>query len=803
MKISYQWLKEFIEIKETPDELEKLITKSGLEVEKLEKFETIKGGLEGIVIGKVLTCEQHPNADRLRKTTVDIGANTPLNIVCGAPNVAVGQTVLVATIGAELFPKDGEPFKISKNKIRGEVSEGMLCGADELGLPFHTEGIVVIEETLEPGALAKDYYKIESDSIFEIGLTPNRADAASHLGVARDIKAITKRNTKQLDLKNFRAGFTESGIKHKIENTTACPKFSGLTIRNVKIDASPEWLQNRLKSIGINPINNVVDATNYVLHSLGQPLHAYDLEEVKSNQVIVRMAQENEHFVALDGSDLKLTTQNLVVANSSEVMSLAGVIGGKNSSINNNTRHIFLESAYFNPEFVRKSSMQHGIKTDSSFRFERGTDPNIVVYALKRCAALIVEIAGGEVSSDIVDSRREPFEPTKVETSLKRIHQLIGVEIPSDTVLDILTALDIRLAFKNGDLLVLEVPQYRVDVKREADIIEEVLRIYGYDNIPLAKHLSTKFLASTPAKDKRVIQKQLYPIFIGKGFQEIQTNSLIKSEYVQNESNIEKVVPVLNKLSEDLAFMRPNLLYSGLETIAYNINRKQKDLKLFEFGKIYFKDKNKYKEQNYLSVFLTGNKRNESWAESGKPVDFFDLKTIIVEVLQKLNIQPAASKELSQVESFIKGVEYTDGIKTLMRFGYVANSFLKLADIKQPVLYAEINVDLLVKLYQPSLVYQEVSKFPEVRRDLSLVLDEQVTFKQIKDLAIKTDKKLIQEVNVFDVYTGDKIEQGKKSYSVSFTLLDKDQTLTDTTIDQTMKKLISNYEKELNALIRN
>jgi phenylalanyl-tRNA synthetase beta chain len=541
-----------------------------------------------------------------------------------------------------------------------------------------------------------------------------------------------------------------------------------------------------------------------MLHSLGQPLHAYDLDEIKSNQVVVRLAKENEEFLALDGSALKLNTDNLVVANATEVMSLAGVIGGKNSSIQATTRHLFLESAYFSPEYVRKSSMQHGIKTDSSFRFERGTDPNMVVYALKRCAALIVELAGGEISSDIIDSRREPFEPTKVETSLKRIQQLIGVDIPSDTILEILTGLDIRLAFKNGDLLVLEVPQYRVDVKREADIIEEILRIYGYDNVPLSKQLSTKFLASTPAKDKRVIQKQLYPIFVGKGFQEIQTNSLIKTSYLQHEpSLLDKAVPVLNKLSEDLAYMRPNLLFSGIETIAYNINRKQKDLKLFEFGKIYFKDKNKYKEQNFLSLFLTGNKTNESWVNNAVSVDFFDLKTVIIEILQKLNIQPAASKELNQTDLFSKGVEYTDGIKTLMRYGYVANSYLKLADIKQPVLYAEINVDLLVKLYQPGWVYQEVAKFPEVRRDLSLVLDEQVSFQQIRDLAIKTDKKLIQEVNVFDIYTGDKIEAGKKSYSVSFTLLDKEQTLTDATIDHTMKKLMANFEKELNAFIRN
>jgi phenylalanyl-tRNA synthetase beta chain len=802
MKISYNWLKQYIDLTESPEEVGKLLTRSGLEVEKIEKYESIKGGLEGLVIGKVETVEQHPNADRLKKTTVNIGKDKLLNVVCGASNVAAGQTVIVATIGATLYPASGEPFTIQKSKIRGEISEGMLCAEDEIGLGKSHEGIIVLTDNIEIGTPAKNFYKVEIDYIFEIGLTPNRADAASHLGVARDLKALLKRNLKPIDLKGFSPGFQEGGVKLKVENTKTCPKYTGLVIRGVKIMESPSWLKNALASIGINSINNVVDVTNYVLHSLGQPLHAFDLDEVKGNTIIVKNATAGEDFITLDGSTKKLLADDLMIFNSTEAMCMAGVIGGKESGVKNNTTNIFLESAYFVAESVRTSAMKHGVKTDSSFRFERGTDPNMCLIALKKAAALILEVAGGEISSDIVDSRREPFEPFKIETTHKRICQLIGKEIPADTVLEILSLLDIRLAFRNGDLLVFEVPRYRVDVQREADLIEEVLRIYGYDNIELSEHLNTNFLAKFPEKDKATLRKKIDQLLIGKGFQEILGNSLTKAAYVNSIHAQDIAVPILNKLSEELAFMRPSMAFSGLDAIAYNINRKQKDLALYEFGKVYFKKGSKYQEGNRLSIFLTGNNSSESWQEKGTAVNFFDIKNIAVQLLECFNVQPTSAVEIENNPLFDKAIEYKDGINTLISLGYISSPLLKLADIRQDVLYAVVDLDLLLKLYQTKATYKEISKFPEVRRDLSLVLDKKVSYEEIKELAFKTEKKLLQSINVFDLYEGDRIEKGKKSYSVSFQLLDKDQTLTDEVIDSTMNKLMAQFEKQLGAEIR-
>jgi len=802
MRISYNWLKDYIDLTETAEEIARLLTHSGLEVESVEKFETIKGGLDGIVIGKVLSCEKHPNADRLRKTTVDIGGDSVLNIVCGAPNVAEGQTVVVATIGAVLYPSEGEPFTIQKSKIRGEVSEGMICAEDELGLGKSHDGIIVIDKEIKPGTLAKTYFKIETDYIFEIGLTPNRADAASHLGVARDLRALLNRNLKKVDLKNFAPGFKASGITLKVENAKACPRYTGLSIINVKIAESPDWLKQRLKSIGLNSINNVVDITNYVMHSLGQPLHAFDQDEIKGNTVIVKTLPANTEFITLDGVTRKLFENDLMICNTSEPMCLAGVFGGKESGVKNNTKNIFLESAYFNPEYVRTSSMKHGLKTDSSFRFERGTDPNMPKVALKKAAALIVEIAGGEVSSDILDSNTETFPSFRIETTHQRICKLIGKEIPADRILEIIGLLDIKLAFRNGDLLVFDVPPFRVDVKREADLIEEILRIYGYDNIELSDRLSSEFLSEFPQKDSDHIHRLVDQTLVAKGFQEILTNSLTKASYTELLKNKETSVPILNKLSEELAYMRSSLSLTGLETIAYNVNRKQKDLKLFEWGKIYFKRGNKYNEYNRLSIFLTGNQQAETWRNTSKSVDFFDLKNIVTQLLEKLNISITQVQEVENNPVFSKGVIYKNGGKALVEFGYVADPMLKATEIKQEVLYADFDADLLLELYSRKSVYKEISKFPEVRRDLSLVLDSNITFAQIKEVAFKTERKILSDINVFDVYEGKHIESGKKSYSVSFTLLDKEQTLTDQMIDSTMQKLMQSFEKELNSTIR-
>jgi len=802
MRISYNWLKDYIDLTESPDEIARLLTHSGLEVEKVEKYESIKGGLEGIVIGKVLTCEKHPNADRLRKTTVDVGSEKPLEIVCGAPNVAAGQTVVVATIGAVMYPAEGESFSIQKSKIRGEVSEGMICAEDELGMGKSHDGIIVLTDEIKPGTSAQEYFEIEVDYIFEIGLTPNRADAASHLGVARDLRALLNRNLKKVDLKNFQPGFKASGITVKVENTKGCPRYTGLSITNVTIAESPEWLKTRLRSIGLNPINNIVDATNYVMHSLGQPLHAFDQDEIKGNTIIVKNLPANTEFVTLDGVKRKLLDQDLMICNTSEPMCLAGVFGGLDSGVKNNTRHIFLESAYFNPETVRTSSMKHGLKTDSSFRFERGTDPNMPKVALRKAAALIVEIAGGEISSDILDSNTEAFPPFRIETTHQRICKLIGKEIPADRILEIISLLDIKLAFRNGDLLVLDIPPFRVDVKREADLVEEILRIYGYDNIELSDRLSSEFLSEFPAKDSDHIHHLIDQTLIAKGFQEILTNSLTKASYIEMLSTKEDAVPILNKLSEELAYMRSSLAFTGLETIAYNINRRQKNLKLFEWGKVYFKRGNKYKEFNKLSVFVTGNQHGESWNKASKAVDFFDMKEIVVQILEKLHIPVTQVQEIEGNPLFSKGVIYKHGGKVLVEFGYASAALLKATEVKQETLFADFDADLLLELYSNKSKYVEIPKYPEVRRDLSLVLDASVTFAQIKELALKTERKILTDINVFDVYEGKHIESGKKSYSLSFTLLDKEQTLTDQVIEATMNKLMATFEKELNTVIR-
>ncbi|WP_299252499.1 phenylalanine--tRNA ligase subunit beta [uncultured Cytophaga sp.] len=802
MRISYNWLKDYIDLTESPEEIARLLTHSGLEVEKVEAYESIKGGLVGIVIGKVLTCEQHPNADRLRKTTVDVGAETPLNIVCGAPNVAVGQTVVVATIGATMYPSEGEPFKIQKSKIRGEVSEGMLCAEDELGMGKSHDGIIVIEKDIAAGTSAQSYFNVEVDSIFEIGLTPNRADAASHLGVARDLRALLNRNLKKVDLKNFQPGFKASGINLKVENTKACPRYTGLTITGVKIGESPEWIKTRLRSIGLNPINNVVDITNYVMHSLGQPLHAYDLDEIKGHTVVVKNLPAGTEFITLDGEKRKLLESDLMVCNATEPMCMAGVYGGLESGVQKNTRHIFLECAYFNPEIIRTTSMKHGLKTDSSFRFERGTDPNMPKVALRKAAAMIVEIAGGEISADILDSQTETFPPFRIETTHQRICKVIGKEIPADRILEIISLLDIKLAFRNGDLLVLDIPPFRVDVQREADLVEEILRIYGYDNIELSDRLSTEFLAEFPTKDTDKIHSLVDQTLIAKGFQEILTNSLTKAAYVDLLSAQTDAVSILNKLSEELAFMRPSLSFTGLESIAYNINRRQKNLKFFEWGKTYSKRANKYLENNKLAVFLTGNQHTESWNMASKAVDFFDLKSVVVQILEKLNISVTQVQEIESNPIFSKGVIYKHGGKVLVEMGYVSKALLKATDIKQDVLFADFDADLLLELYSNTSKYSEISKFPEVRRDLSLVLDASVTFEHIKELALKTERKILSDINVFDVYDGKHIESGKKSYSISFTLLDKEQTLTDQAIDSTMNKLMQVFEKELNTTIR-
>ncbi|HVE00044.1 MAG TPA: phenylalanine--tRNA ligase subunit beta [Cytophagaceae bacterium] len=799
MKISYNWLKQHIDLTESVEEIAAKLTKAGLEVESIEEYESVKGGLKGLVIGQVLTCEKHPGADKLSKTTVDVGNGTVLPIVCGAPNVAAGQKVIVALVGTTVYPLTGEPFKISKAKIRGEVSEGMICAEDEIGLGSSHAGIMVLQTDLPLGTPGAAYFKIETDYTIEIGLTPNRADAASHLGVARDLKALLNRDLNEIKTTSPKA--TGKKIEIIVENKEACPRYTGLTISGLAVKDSPDWLKNRLKAIGLNPINNVVDITNYILHDLGQPLHAFDQDKIKGNKVIVKTLPKDTEFVTLDGVKRKLSDKDLMICNAQEPMCIAGVFGGLESGVTASTKSIFLESAYFSPDFVRKTSQFHALKTDASFRFERGTDPNMPVTALLKAAQLIIEIAGGEITSEVTDIYSTPVNDFKIETSYSYINRLIGKTLERSLIKEILQGLNIQIELEKDDQLKLSVPPYKVDVQRPADIVEEVLRIYGYDNIELSDRLSAAYLADFPEKDKDKLQKLIGSMLAGSGFNEILTNSMTKPVYAEFLGVQAQSVEVLNKLSEELGVMRQSLLFSGLEILNYNINRRQKDLKLFEFGKVYNKEEGKYKEGNRLALFVTGTVQDESWNVTAKEADYYYLNSVVTKILQKLNLADAQQQK-SELTAFAQGINYIKNNKVIASLGRVHDKALKLADIKQPVYYAEFDADALLKGYKNAIQFRELNKYPEVRRDLSLVLDKSVTFEQIKQLALKQEKKLITDMNVFDVYEGKNLGEGKKAYAISFTLQDYEQTLTDKVIDSTMQKLMSSFEKELGAVIR-
>jgi phenylalanyl-tRNA synthetase beta chain len=801
MKISYNWLKKYIDLNESPQQIADLLTSSGLEVESVSEYESIKGGLKGLVIGKVLSCEKHPGADKLKKTTVDVGNGIILPVVCGAPNVEAGQKVIVATVGATLYPSQGDPIKISKAKIRGEVSEGMICAPNEIGIGHSHEGILVLDTLLPEGTAAAVFFDIQSDHIFEIGLTPNRADAASHLGVARDLRALLKRRLSfEKIIKNFKEDNNSNPVEIVVENYNACPRYCGLTISNVEVKESPDWLKNHLRSIGLSPINNIVDITNYVLHDLGQPLHAFDLDQVEGKKVIVKTLPAGTEFVTLDGEKRKLQADDLMICNSKEAMCIAGVFGGIKSGVSAKTKNIFLESAYFSADSVRKTAMHLGLKTDASFRFERGTDPEMPLYALQKAAMLIKEVAGGSISSNAIDLYPQKVEKFKIETSYKYIDRLIGKKIERSRIKEILTNLDIEIASENDDNLVFQVPSFKVDVQREADIVEEILRIYGYDNIETQEILSTTYLADFPSKDKERLQSRTAHLLAADGYSEIINNSLTKQSYSKIFETGE-TVEILNKLSDDLGVMRENLLFTGLETLAHNINRRQKDLKFFEFGKSYHKVVEKYVEKNRLAIFLTGNKTHESWMSTSEKSGFFDIKSTIVKLLSRLGIE-GYTLEKAEDKFFGAAVVMRKNEKLVGSFGSVKDEFLKLLDIKQTVWMADLDWDLIVKQYKSELTYEEVSKYPEVRRDLSLVLDKRVNFSEISKLAMNAERKLLKNINVFDVYEGENIGKDKKSYSISFILEDKEQTLTDKTIDKTMEKLMGLFEKELGAVIR-
>ncbi|MBS1521261.1 MAG: phenylalanine--tRNA ligase subunit beta [Bacteroidetes bacterium] len=798
MKISYNWLKQFIDTDKTPEQLSQILTGIGLEVESLEKVQAIPGGLEGLVIGYVKDTRQHPNADRLKITQVDAGTGAELQIVCGASNVAAGQKVVVATVGTTVYPIKGEPFKINKSKIRGEESEGMICAEDEIGLGESHEGIMVLDADAPIGDLAKDYFKVTDDYLYEIGLTPNRADAASHLGTARDIAAFIKTHINKPDLSAFKVDNTSRPIEVVVENAIACPRYSSLTISGVEVKDSPKWLKEKLSVIGVRSINNIVDITNYVLHGLGQPLHAFDADAIKGNKVIVGTTPEGTIFKTLDEVDRKLSADDLMINNAEAPMCIAGVFGGIGSGVKETTKNIFLESAYFNPVWVRKTSKRHGLKTDASFRFERGTDPNITVTALKYAALLIKELAAGTISSEISDIYPNPVAPFEVDITYKNVDRLIGKSITHQEIKSIIKALDIEIVSESEKGLSLKVPPYRVDVTREVDVIEEILRIYGYNNIEIPTQIRAS-LNNSMRPEKDDVQNVISDILSANGFNEILSNSLTKSAY---SNNLDTAVKILNPLSSDLDVMRQSMMFSGLEAIAYNQNRRNSDLKLYEFGKVYSVKDEKYAETQRFAIFLTGADKEEQWNQKPQQFSFYRIKAVVDALIQRLNIRDYTVEDAT-CSKMAFGLQYMRNGKQLVKFGAINKDALKKVDIEKEVFYADFNFDLvLAAVKKNKIVYQEVSKFPAVRRDLSMLVDTQVTFGQLKQIAQKTERKLLKDVNVFDVYQGDKLPVGKKSYALSFTLQDEEKTLTDKTIDSIIQKLIYNFGKEAGAEIR-
>ena len=804
MKISLNWLKDYVDIDLSPEELGKTLTDTGLEVEGFEHFEQVKGGLKGLVIGEVLTCEKHSNADKLSVTTVDIGTGTPSPIVCGAPNVAKGQKVIVATVGTTLYPEGHDPFQIKKAKIRGEVSEGMICAEDEIGLGTSHAGIMVLDTDLSNGTPAAEYFNLTDDMVIEIGLTPNRADAASHIGVARDLKAALKTSVKWPDVDNFKTDNTDNTIEVIVENTEACPRYSGVSISGVKVTESPSWLKQRLEAIGVAPINNIVDATNYVLHEMGQPLHAFDADEIKGQKVLVKTLPKGTVFTTLDEKERKLLDTDLIICNGdSEGMCIAGVFGGIRSGVKETTTNVFLESAYFSADYVRKTAQHHQLKTDASFRYERGTDPEITVYALKRAAMLIKELAGGNISSEIIDLYPEKIKNFEVPVKYKHIDRLIGKHISTDRVFEILNLLDIEINKKTDEGFVASVPPYRVDVQREADVIEEVLRIYGFNNVELPEFVKSDYLAEFPAKDKDKIQKTLTELLVSNGFYEILTNSLTKPAYAEQAPDLDAKhsVVILNKLSEDLGVLRQSMLYSGLEVALHNINRRQTNLRFFEFGKIYSVVQGDYIEKNRLAIFMTGDVENENWVNKSRKVTFHDLSHVVNLVVGRI-LKKELQSDVTHEYPFDYGLKALLNDKELVKMGKVNSGLSKKTGLKQEIFYADIDWDLLLKKTSNNIVYEEVSKFPEVRRDLSLVIDKKISFEEIRKIAERNEQRLLRSINVFDVYEGENIDNDKKAYAISFILQDKEKTLTDKVIDKTMTKLMSSFESDLGAIIR-
>ena len=820
MNISYNWLKEYVDFDLTPEEVSAALTSIGLETDGVEEVQSIKGGLEGLVVGEVLTCEPHPNSDHMHITTVDLGEGEPVQIVCGAANVAAGQKVIVATLGTKLYDGD-QSFTIKKSKLRGVESNGMICAEDEIGVGTSHDGIIVLPQDVVPGTLAKDYYNIKSDYVFEVDITPNRADACSHYGVARDLYAWLVQNGYQTSLhrpetSEFKVDNHDMDIDVVVENTEACPRYAGVAIKNVTVKESPEWLQNKLRLIGVRPVNNIVDITNYILHAYGQPMHCFDADKIKGGKIVVKTCQEGTKFVTLDEVERKLSERDLMICNAEEPMCIAGVFGGLDSGTTETTKDVFLESAYFHPTWVRKTARRHGLSTDSSFRFERGIDPNGTIYALKEAAILVKELAGGEIASDIKDNYPAPIADFAVELSYEYVNSLVGKVIPAETIKSIVTSLEMKIVAETAEGLSLSVPAYRVDVQRPCDVVEDILRIYGYNNVEIPTTLNSSLTTKGEHDKSNKLQNLIAEQLVGCGFNEILNNSLTRAAYYDGMETYPSnhLVMLLNPLSADLNAMRQTLLFGGLESIAHNANRKNADLKFFEFGNCYHFDADKkneekvlapYSEDYHLGLWVTGKKVSNSWAHADENSSVYELKAYVENILKRLGLDLhnlVVGNLTDDIFAAALSIN-TKGGKRLASFGIVTKKLLKAFDIDNEVYFADLNWKELMKAIRSvKISYKEISKFPAVKRDLALLLDKNVQFAEIEKIAYETEKKLLKEVELFDVYEGKNLEAGKKSYAVSFLLQDESQTLNDKMIDKIMSKLVKNLEDKLGAKLR-
>ena len=820
MNVSYKWLKEYVDFDLTPEQVCAALTSEGLEVDALEEVQSIKGGLKGLYVGKVLTCEMHPNSDHLHVTTVDLGRKTPSQIVCGAPNVAAGQKVIVADLGCVLYDGDKE-FQIKKSKLRGVESCGMICAEDEIGVGSSHDGIIVLPDDAQVGMPAAEYYHLESDWLIEIDITANRADALSHWGVARDLYAWLVQNGYSTSLHRpsceaFKIDNHDLPIDVTIENTEACKRYACVSITGVEVKESPDWLKNKLTTIGLRPINNIVDITNYVMMAYGQPLHCFDADMVTGNHIIVKDKNEGKKFVTLDGEEHILGEHDLAICNAEEPMCIAGVFGGKGSGTYETTKSVVLESAYFHPTWIRKSARRHGLSTDSSFRFERGIDPNGTIYALKQAAILCQQLAGGKISMDIKDVYPNPMEDFKVDLNYDYVHQLIGKEIGKETIKSIVTSLDMKIEGETEDGLQLSVPPYRVDVQRPCDVVEDILRVYGYNNVEIPTQLKSSLVIKGEEDQKHKLENLAGEQLVGCGFNEIMNNSLTKAAYYDglNHYPANQLVRMMNPLSSDLNVMRQTLLFGGLESITHNANRKNPNLRFFEFGNCYQFDPEKkndedpiraYKEETHLGLWITGKRVEGSWAHANEDSSFYELKAYVENILRRIGVQPGMMvMKHSDNNIFDKALSLENrGGKLLGEMGVVSRQLQKKAGIDNPVYFADLNWNAFMKLIRKNKVeFTEISKYPAVSRDLALLLDETIEFRQIEEIARQTEKKLLKSVELFDVYEGKNLPAGKKSYAVNFILQDETKTLNDKQIDAIMQKLIQNLKKQLNCELR-